>query len=102
MTCRGLGVEAARKFAEEVDDGPRENEEYRERGGKGRGKVEFLEGDFYKRDWEEKTKNGFDVIYDYTVRAQFYLSKSPCSADPHLHSSSLLCRQVSDRHGHNA
>lgn len=37
----------------------------------GRGKVTFVQGDFFKDDWLEKlglARNSFDLIYDYTVR----------------------------------
>jgi hypothetical protein len=32
---------------------------------KGRGKVTFIEGDFFQSGWEARIK--FDLIYDYTV-----------------------------------
>lgn len=35
------------------------------------GKVEFMQGDFFQRDWEVPCASdgvkGFDLIYDYTV-----------------------------------
>jgi SAM-dependent methyltransferase len=44
----------------------------------GRGKVEFLFGDFFKNDWEKNiaglrdaNQGGFDLIYDYTVGYSF-------------------------------
>jgi SAM-dependent methyltransferase len=64
----GNAVEAARKFVGEVGG----REEYVARDAKvGKGKVEFVEGDFYKRGWEKNLvgeQGGFDIIYDYTVR----------------------------------
>lgn len=35
-----------------------------------RGKVAFVQGDFFQSDWETKVEDGsdrFDLIYDYTV-----------------------------------
>jgi SAM-dependent methyltransferase len=38
----------------------------------GRGELEFVDGDFYKEDWEKEVgEGGFDVIYDYTVSLLF-------------------------------
>jgi SAM-dependent methyltransferase len=61
----GYAVEAARRFAPEADT----KEEYRARdAGVGKGKVEFVQGDFFAKDWEQGIGGGgFDVIYDYTV-----------------------------------
>lgn len=41
--------------------------------GTGTGEARFILGDFFKRDWEkacgdEDSEQGFDLIYDYTVR----------------------------------
>lgn len=39
-------------------------------GGRGRGQVTIIQGDFFKSDWECKEEQSgvkFDLIYDYTV-----------------------------------
>src|SRR5690242_13472722 len=39
------------------------------------GSVRFIQGDFFKQDWEMKLLGEavkFDLIYDYTVRAPFF------------------------------
>ncbi|KIW08788.1 hypothetical protein, variant [Verruconis gallopava] len=63
----GNAVEAAKKFAPEADT----RDEYKARDENvGKGKVEFVQGDFYAKDWETSChldgNSGFDVIYDYT------------------------------------
>jgi SAM-dependent methyltransferase len=100
----GNAVEAARKFAGEVS----QREEYAAKDKTvGKGNVEFVEGDFYKGDWEKSVagdQSGFDIIYDYTV------SGMPCLCclciAPNIsnltrrRSSSVPCHQKSDQPGH--
>jgi SAM-dependent methyltransferase len=66
----GHAVEAARVFASEAET----KEEYRCRDAKaGKGKVEFVQGDFYAKEWEQGIgEGGFDIIYDYTVGPFFH------------------------------
>jgi hypothetical protein len=87
--CVGLeysskAVEACEKYAKEHGSSyPVQDEKI------GKGSKVFVQGDFYKDDWLEKTGLGvkqFDLIYDYTVniRAQ----KPLLHSDPSLLSSS--------------
>lgn len=55
----------------------------------GKGSKVFVQGDFYKEDWLEKTGLGvrqFDLIYDYTVNAR--VQTPPCFLTRCLPSSS--------------
>ena len=55
----------------------------------GKGSKVFVQGDFYKEDWLEKTGLGvrqFDLIYDYTVNAR--VQTPPCFLTSCLSSSS--------------
>lgn len=91
----GNAIEAARKFAEEAQ----EREEYRAKDDNlGKGKVGFVQGDFFRREWEEGisggSSKGFDVIYDYTVSSSFTFLPM-CYHFSLLHQASKLagCRQ---------
>lgn len=66
----GLEVEDAVATARKNVDEYQGRVEYRARNeGIGKGKVEFVQGDFYAKEWEAGIgEGGFDVIYDYTVR----------------------------------
>ena len=72
-------LEACEGFRGEVEG----KEEYRVRDEKvGRGSVRFVEGDFFKSEWEGGVADGgFDVIYDYTVSLLI----------PRLYSCVVLC-----------
>ncbi len=61
----GDAIEAAKRFAPEAET----RDEYRARDVEvGKGKVKFVQGDFYAKEWEKGIgESGFDVIYDYTV-----------------------------------
>lgn len=86
--CVGLeyspkAVEACEKYATEHGSTyPVQDEKI------GKGSKVFVQGDFYKDDWLERTGLGvkhFDLIYDYTVSSR--LHKPPCSL-------TLVCRPV--------
>ncbi|KAJ0417385.1 thiol methyltransferase [Aspergillus carlsbadensis] len=67
LECSAAAVEACRREEEKMG----ENDGwYRVRDGKiGRGKVTFVQGDFFDDAWLEEIgipRNGFDVVYDYT------------------------------------
>lgn len=57
-------IKAARKHTDEA----RWSEDYRTVNEKvGRGRINFVYGDFFKDEWEKDTEGeGFDLIYDYT------------------------------------
>ena len=41
-----------------------------------RGKVHFIQADFFKKDWVGKDcPSQYDLVYDYTVRRHFPLKK---------------------------
>jgi hypothetical protein len=67
-----VGLEYSAKAVEACDKYAKENEStYTVQDEKiGKGSKVFVQGDFYKDDWLEKTGLGikhFDLIYDYTV-----------------------------------
>lgn len=44
------------------------------------GKLDFIQGDFFKRDWQSVAlsgSTGFDLVYDYTVRTKTPLATGP-------------------------
>lgn len=58
----------------------------------GKGKVTFVQGDFFKNDWLEKIgveEGGFDLIYDYTVR--LYVSYVTICSSAGTAVSKLVC-----------
>lgn len=67
LECSAAAVEACRKEEKEKES----HSWYRVRDEKvGKGKVTFVQGDFFDDAWLEEIggpRNGFDVIYDYTV-----------------------------------
>ena len=66
LECSAAAVEACKKEEEKVN-----NSQYRVRDEKvGKGKITFIQGDFFDDNWLKEIgvpRNGFDVIYDYTV-----------------------------------
>lgn len=66
LECSAAAVEACKKEEEKGD-----HSWYRVRDEKvGKGKVTFVQGDFFDDAWLKEigvSRNGFDVIYDYTV-----------------------------------
>lgn len=66
LECSAAAVEACKKEEEKVNDS-----QYRVRDEKvGKGKITFVQGDFFDDTWLKEIgvpRNGFDVIYDYTV-----------------------------------
>ncbi|KAI9892024.1 MAG: hypothetical protein M1814_002219 [Vezdaea aestivalis] len=65
-------IEGAKKLSvDEAEKYPAINEEV------GRGKTEFIQGDFFSNEWESQIEGGasFDIIYDYTFL---------CALDPPL------------------
>lgn len=67
------GSQTALKAAADISEGHEDKEEYKVHHDKvGRGEAKFLFGDFFKDDWWDEIegkgeKEGFDLIYDYTV-----------------------------------
>lgn len=37
------------------------------------GKIDFVKGDFFKRDWLPTLQGQFDLVYDYTARLTTHL-----------------------------
>ncbi|TQB73575.1 hypothetical protein MPDQ_005679 [Monascus purpureus] len=79
LDVSATGVSVAREYAKSElehphaynfgDSSPFSPEKIQIQGGRGRGQVTIIQGDFFKSDWEFKEKqNGvkFDLIYDYT------------------------------------
>jgi len=68
----------------------------------GKGSKVFVQGDFYKDDWLEKTGLGvkqFDLIYDYTVGIRLFHLLFPLSDCHLMSSSSVPCTLQCARHG---
>lgn len=93
----GHAIEEARLWQQEHE------KDYEVKSGDvGRGKVEFVYGDFFENDWEKDipglrgaNQGGFDLIYDYTVGCSLLCVKD--SADDS--SFFLRYRQKLDRPG---
>ena len=63
------GASVARDYARNELHSPQNynfGSHYKVNPGVGKGEVTILQGDFFKRDWEDGMQ--FDLIYDYTVR----------------------------------